>query len=142
MTRLPQEVLVFVRRGDEFLVLHRAPRYEAYWHVVAGGVEEKETPHEAALRELREEVDLEARELIDLERRFTYPLAAESDAVRARFDHTVTEVVVDCFVADVAGDWEPTLNDEHDGYRWKPAGEAARMLFWPEPRELLLEVAG
>ncbi len=142
MSRLPNEVLVFVRRGAEFLVLHRAPAHDAYWHVVAGGVEAGEAAPEAAVRELREEVGLELSELLDLERRFVYPLAEESEAVRARFDPSVNEVAVDCFVADAAPGWEPTLNEEHDEYRWAAADEAVRLLYWPEPRELLLEVAG
>lgn len=139
--RIPHEVLVVVRRGDEFLVLHRAPRYESYWHVVAGALEGAETPREAALRELREELELTGAGLVDLECRFAYALADESEAVRFRFDPSVTEVVVDAFVADAAPSWEPSLNDEHDGYRWCTAAEACALLFWPEPRELVLELA-
>ena len=48
--RQPHEVLVVVRRGNCFLVLHRAPQYDAYWHLVAGGVEPGETALEAAER--------------------------------------------------------------------------------------------
>ena len=33
--------------------------------------------------------------------------------------------------------WEPTLDSEHDDYRWLPREEAAELLFWPEPAELL-----
>jgi hypothetical protein len=39
VTRLPYEVLVFVRRRHEILVLHRSPRQGSYWHSVAGAVE-------------------------------------------------------------------------------------------------------
>ena len=53
-----REVLVFVNRGDEALVLLRAPD-DPYWHVVAGGVEEGETSAAAAVRELREETGLD-----------------------------------------------------------------------------------
>ena len=38
-----QEVLIVVRRADEFLVVHRSPENDGYWHQIAGGVEEGET---------------------------------------------------------------------------------------------------
>jgi len=134
--------MVVVRRGGEFLVVHRAPAFDAYWHLVSGGVEAGETARDAALRELREEVELDLGELLDLERRFSYPLAGESEFVRSRYDPSVTEVVVDAFLAEAPAGWEPTLNEEHDEYRWCWADEAERLLFWPEPREVVREVAG
>ncbi len=139
--RPPHEVLVAVRRGTEFLVLHRSPRFDAYWHLVAGGVEPGETAADAAVRELAEEIGLSAP-IIDLARRFTYPLAEESEAVRARFAADVTEVVVDCFLAEAPAGWEPRLNEEHDEYRWCPPADAERLLFWPEPREVVRALAG
>jgi len=139
--RIPHEVLVVVRRGRSYLVLHRAPAYEAYWHLVSGGVEAGESAREAALRELEEEVGLAPEALVDLGRRFAYPLAEESEWVRSRYAPDVAEVVVDCFLADAGGAWEPVLNEEHDDYRWCAAADAASLLFWPEPRELVLELA-
>jgi 8-oxo-dGTP pyrophosphatase MutT (NUDIX family) len=133
-----REVMVVVRRGSEFLVLHRAPQFEAYWHLVAGGVEEGESARDAAVRELREEVSLDAKDgLRDLEQPFVYSLAEESPAVRARFGPSQTDVPVDVFVADVETAWEPTLNEEHDAYRWCSRDEAVALLYWPEPRELV-----
>jgi dATP pyrophosphohydrolase len=133
-----REVMVVVRRESEFLVLHRAPQLDAYWHVVAGGVEEGETAREAAVRELLEEVGLDAQtRLSDLERPFAYSLAEESEAVRARFSPAQVDVPVDVFVADVDAAWEPALNEEHDDYRWCTRDEAAALLHWPEPREIV-----
>jgi 8-oxo-dGTP pyrophosphatase MutT (NUDIX family) len=138
--RNPHEVLVVVRRADRYLVVHRAPEYEAYWHLVSGGVERGETAREAARRELEEEVGLAAATLVDLERRFAYPLAEESEWVRSRYAPEIEKVVVDCFLADVAEAWEPVLNEEHDEYRWCRAADAAALLSSPEPRELVLEL--
>jgi 8-oxo-dGTP pyrophosphatase MutT (NUDIX family) len=133
-----REVMVVVRRGSEFLVLHRAPQFEAYWHLVAGGVEEGESPRDAAARELREEVALDvAAALRDLERPFAYSLAEEPPAVRGRFAPAQTDVPVDVFVADVEIAWEPALNEEHDAYRWCSREEAVALLYWPEPREIV-----
>jgi len=57
------EVLIHVRRGDEFLVAHRSPESGGYWHTIAGAVEPGEAFHVAALRELHEETGLAAAEL-------------------------------------------------------------------------------
>jgi 8-oxo-dGTP pyrophosphatase MutT (NUDIX family) len=130
--------LVVVRRGTELLVLHRAPQFEAYWHLVAGGVEDDESPRDAAVRELSEEVGLDAStRLRDLERPFTYSLADEPPTVRERFHPAQATVSVDVFVADVAASWEPVLNEEHDAYRWCSREEAEELLYWPEPREIV-----
>jgi 8-oxo-dGTP pyrophosphatase MutT (NUDIX family) len=136
-----REVMVIVRRGEQFLALHRAPQFEAYWHVVAGGVEEGETAREAALRELSEEIGLDASTALrDLEQPFAYPLVDEPPAVRERFDPQQQDVPVDVFVADVRAGWEPALNEEHDSYRWCSRGEAVALLYWPEPREIVRDL--
>ena len=122
MTRT-REVAIFIRRGDEFLVLHRSPENDAYWHVVAGGVEEGESFAAAAARELAEETGLVA-ELLCLGRPFRY------DAVD-----------VDCYLADAPSGWEPELDWEHDDYRWCTAAEGAAMLHWPEPADVLRGLA-
>jgi dATP pyrophosphohydrolase len=119
MTRLPIEVFIVVRRGEEYLVVHRVPEAGAYWHGIAGGVEEGESPEEAAARELWEETGLEA-----------VPTPLPSTFV---YD----EITVHTFLIDVERGWEPELNEEHDEYVWLPQDEAVELLYWPEPKELL-----
>jgi dihydroneopterin triphosphate diphosphatase len=115
-----RESKVMVRRGHEFLVLLRCEADGGYWHVVAGGVESDETYADAAARELREEIGLAAAP-VDLERSYVYDDAVE----------------VHAFVVDVQDGWEPTLNAEHDDYRWCTRTEAAALLHWPETKELV-----
>ena len=114
-----QEVIIFVRRGDEVLAVHRSPENGAYWHSIAGGVEVGETFAEAAVRELREETGLVA-EVTPLDHSFAYE-----------------GIQVESFVTDAPAGWEPTLDWEHDEYRWVSRAEAAELLYWPEPREIV-----
>lgn len=131
--RQPHEVLVFVRRGLELLVLHRSEEQGAYWHSVAGGVEPGESAAEAARRELHEETGL-AAEPRATGHTFTYvPEHPEPHSGSGG-------VRVDCFVATAPPTWEPELDWEHDDYRWCAADEAAELLRWPEPRDLVREL--
>jgi dihydroneopterin triphosphate diphosphatase len=133
--RRPEEAFVFVRRGEDFLVLHRSPEQGAYWHGVAGALEAGETPVEAAARELLEETTLVA-EPAPAGEPYTYPLSEEPDRA-PQYEAGVTEIVVTPFVVDAPPNWEPTLDWEHDNYRWCSAPEAAALFHWPEPAELL-----
>ena len=126
---MTQEVLIHVRREGEFLVAHRAPDHGGYWHTIAGGVEPGEEWEAAALRELVEETGFAAPALEPLGE-FTY--------IREEWESEAgSSVEVHAFIVDVPPDWEPTLDEEHDDYRWLPRDEAATLLFWPEPAQLL-----
>jgi 8-oxo-dGTP pyrophosphatase MutT (NUDIX family) len=133
--RLPYEVFVFVRCQGEFLILRRSERQGGYWHCVAGAVEEGETYAEAAVRELREETGLDA-ELVDLRRPYDYAL----EEWEPRYERGADSIHVECFLAEAPAGWEPSLDWEHDEYRWCGVDEAATLLFWPEPREVLQEL--
>ena len=134
--RTDVEVAIFVTRRarSEVLIARRSPGHGAYWHTIAGGVEDGETPHEAAARELCEETGLVAAplhaggEVVE----YAYPLSEEPPARRAIYPEGTVAVRVHCFVADAPDDWEPTLDFEHDDYRWCAPAEAARTLRWPE----------
>ena len=134
--RLPYEVFVFVRRGEDYLVLHRSERQGAYWHGVAGGVEDGESYADAAARELREETGLEVP-IVALDRHVVYRLAEWEPRYRPERG----EIHVEFFLAEAPAGWEPRLDWEHDDYRWCGTEAAAELLFWPEPREVLRSLA-
>jgi lipoyl(octanoyl) transferase len=139
-TRLPYEILVFVRRGEKYLILHRSERQGSYWHSVAGALEEGETWAEAAARELEEEVGLVSRP-VEVGLPYAYALD-EFPEYRRRLPPGTREIVVHNFLAEAPERWEPTLDWEHDDYRWCSPDEAVELLRWPEPRAVLREVAG
>lgn len=62
MSRL-QAVVAVIRRGEKILIIKRGPesRRQGYWGPLSGTVEPGETQAEALVREIREEVGLEAR---------------------------------------------------------------------------------
>jgi 8-oxo-dGTP pyrophosphatase MutT (NUDIX family) len=130
------EVMVFVSRGDEWLVLRRSERQGGYWHAVAGGVEEHEEDCAAAARELHEEVGLRATPR-ELGIEFSYA----PEPWEPRFRPGGVRYRVACFHVEAPTGWEPTLDWEHDEYRWCSADEGRELLRWPEPRRILAEIA-
>ena len=129
MRREWREVMIHVRRDDEFLVALRSPDSGSYWHTIAGKVEDGETPDAGAIRELREETGLETT---------TLETIGEFAYVREDWESEPgLRVHVKAFLVDVGPGWEPTLNEEHDEYRWLRREEAAALLFWPEPAAIL-----
>jgi 8-oxo-dGTP pyrophosphatase MutT (NUDIX family) len=123
------EVLIHVRRGEEFLVAHRSAESGGYWHTIAGTVEPGEAFHAAALRELHEETGLVAAEL--------QPLGEFAYIRESWEEEPGLRVHVEAYLVEVEPDWEPELNEEHVEYRWLKREEAAELLFWPEPAALL-----
>lgn len=130
---MSREVLIHVRRGDEFLVARRAPDGGGYWHAIAGGVEAGEDWEAAARRELLEETGLDAA-VFEALGEFSYVPEAWENARAPRVD-------VHAFLVDVEPDWEPELDHEHDDYRWCSREDAMELLFWPEPAALLRSLA-
>jgi len=126
------------RGGREVLLVHRAPKQGGYWHVVAGGVESGETAAEAAERELREETGLVAHVSASGEvAEYAYQLDEEPAERRNLYDPAVVRVEVTCFSVAAPDDWEPTLDWEHDGYRWCGPADACSTLRWPDTAQAL-----
>lgn len=93
---------ILYRSGDSVLLLLRSANagdYPLHWGFPGGGIEEGETPEQAALRESQEEIGQAP----------TYPLCVID------YDEGFTT-----FALNVAEPFAPTLNPEHLGYVWAP----------------------
>jgi len=124
--RKTREVAIFIYRGDEFLIARRVPR--GVWNVIAGQVEDDESFPAAAARELAEETGLIAVPF-DLGLPQSYVVPPEE---RTLYAPDVTTVAIESFAVEAPAGWEPTLNDEHDSYRWCSLDDAIALAFWPE----------
>ena len=134
--RNPNEVGIFVYRGDRFLILRRVHEPKV-WHIVAGVVEPGESFPDAAARELREETGL-GRPVTDLGIPQRYLL---DDDYRPMYERGTTHVLIHSFAVEAPMGWEPVLNEEHDTYRWRTLDEAIALLHWPEARDALRALA-
>ncbi len=133
--RKTREVALFIYRGDRFLLARRVP--QGVWNVIAGQVEDGESFAAAAARELEEETALVAVP-VDLELPQTYVITPEELPLYAP---DATTVAIRSFAVEAPPSWEPTLNHEHDTYRWCPLDEAITLAHWPEVKEGLRAVA-
>lgn len=133
--RTAREAAIFVTRGGEFLLMHRAQ--DDYWHVVAGVVEDGETFADAAARELREETGLD-RPIADLGMAQAYEIP---DALRDEYLPGITEVTIENFAVEAPAGWEPVLNEEHDDYRWLGLSDAIALTHWPETMEIIAAIS-
>ncbi len=55
---MKKAILCFIRRDDEVLLIHDNYPTGTVWNGISGYIEENETPLEAAIREVREEVGI------------------------------------------------------------------------------------
>lgn len=96
--------------------------------MVGGKIQPGEAAWQTALRELAEETGWMSS--AGLRGLWTLP------SVNAFYEWQTDRVVLaPAFAAHVEGD--PVLDDEHDGWAWLPADEAAGRLAWPEQARLL-----
>ena len=134
--RQPISVLVYPARCDngrwEYLLLRRVPMpklgFESFWQGVTGGLEEGETPWQAAVRELSEETGFVDIRLKDVGYSYSFPIWKEW---RHMYAPDAKDIVEHVFVACVNPSQAPSLSWEHDEYQWCSLQEAMSLLTFP-----------
>ena len=114
------------REQHQVLLLKRTQSLAGEWCQIAGKLEEGETAWQAALRELKEETELEPETFYsaDICEQF---YEADRDAIS----------LAPVFLAFVKPDAQVTLNHEHSAYRWVSFDEAFEMVAFGGQRKVL-----
>lgn len=112
----------------EFLLLKRSSGkiYASQWRMVGGKVEEGESRHLAALRELKEELGV-TPELF-----WTLPSVNQFYEASTDSIHSIA-----AFGAELPEQSVIELDDEHTGFEWVQAGQIREYIKWPEQRRLI-----
>jgi dATP pyrophosphohydrolase len=108
-----------------YLVLQRSPGeiYEHIWQGVTGKIESGETAWQGALRELKEETDLEPLRMWTVDHVNLF-YEAGTDSL-----HTIPVFGVE------VGDGDVRLSKEHKAYRWCTVDDATDLLLWDQQRQ-------
>lgn len=115
-------VAAIIRRGDKIFATQRGyGDWKDWWEFPGGKMEPGETPEQALLREIREELDTEIR--ID---KFLYTVD---------WDYPQFHLTMHCYICSLLGD---TLHlNEHEAARWL-SREEIHSVRWLPADEILL----
>jgi len=132
----PTAIAVYVFRRPapnsptvDFLQIHRSAKANGHqhsWQTVYGGIEPNETAIQAALRELAEETALTPARMFQVEYLEQF-----------YFRPTDSLLLMPVFAVEVPADATPTLNHEHDNFRWIPEAQIDAAFMWRTQREAL-----
>src|SRR5262249_55905464 len=109
------------------------------WQGIAGGGEDHETPHDAAVREMQEEAGITTAGLLPLDA--VGSVRVENFRERQAWDPPLRQMPEDAFGGGVDG-WEISLAHEHLEVAWLTFEEALARLVWESNRIALRELNG
>ena len=122
------EVIVYrkIKSGYRYLLLKRSEKgkYPGIWQMVSGTIEEGEKIYKTALRELKEETQIEPEEM------YIFPKITEFYNFLDDDEISFAPIfLVKAKTADVV------ISDEHSEYKWMDFHKAYKMAHWVQWKE-------
>jgi len=125
-----KKILAFVFNGKKFLLLRNNPKDPShggnYWFTVTGSVEKNEDEMEAVKREVKEETNLDVKEIVDLSWTSVYSWDGE--------DHKEKNFLV--FVKK----GKIILSQEHVDFEWLELDDFVERINWSLDKGILRKV--
>ena len=120
-----ETTLCYIERGGQYLMLHRTKKVNDVnhdkWLGIGGHIEPGETPQQALVREIWEELDTEIR--------------VGSLLGRVEYDYPAFHLSMDCFWCEIlSGD---LALREHEAARWVSAEQLDSLPWLPADRALI-----
>lgn len=139
--RAPIQVLVILykKEKEEILYCVGLRSSKNIWQFVAGGAEDKETPIEAAIRELSEEtgINIKEEDLIVLDSKTTIPVVNVTGTYTWGKD--VFVIPEYAFAVD-ATSFQIKLSNEHTEFKWLEYNKAMDILTYDSNKSALWEL--
>ena len=115
-------VAAIIRRGDEVFATQRGyGDWKDYWEWPGGKMEEGETPEQALVREIREELDAE----INIDKYLT----------TIDWDYPQFHLTMHCYICSLLT--EALRLNEHEAARWLKAADLRSVRWLPADEDLL-----
>ena len=112
--------------------------YSGHWQFIAGGGENSETPIEAAVRETREEIGVQTKNIKQLTCIAYVPAEVIVESRRQHWDKNTFVIPEHSFAFEC--DKEPILSNEHTEYKWLTYDEARKLLKWDSNKVAMYEI--
>ena len=120
-------VAAIIRKGDKVFATQRGyGPWKDYWEYPGGKVETGETPQQALVREIREELDTEIR--------------VDKYLTTIEWDYPQFHLTMHCYICSLLT--EALHLNEHEAARWLGAGELDGVNWLPADYQLIPLIAG
>ncbi len=109
-------VAAIIRQGDQVFATQRGyGSYKDWWEFPGGKIEKGETPEEALVREIREELDTE--------------ISVDGFLTMVEYDYPDFHLIMDCFWCSIKGGHLQLL--EHEAAKWLPLNDLRQVNWLP-----------